>query len=189
MESTGQYRRGSQEPRPLRLRNEDPTNTWQDLDEQLKQNQSSLQSLRELIKQPAPSMGRDIVRCLEADSMPNFVGVRIGAQMLHVAAMNDLHNGDHEKAVQDLATLLSFTKLYERDPSLVNFMIHMAIVGLSVDVCWDALQADGWTELQLATLQQEWLDTDRILPQLARAMESERAARVYQYNWFGSHTF
>jgi len=103
--------------------------------------------------------------------------------------MSDLHHGDREKAVQDLATLLAFAKVYEQDPSLVNLMIRIAIVGLSVDVCWDALQADGWTEQQLATLQQQCLDIDKVLPQMARAMESERAGRFYQYQWLRSHSY
>jgi hypothetical protein len=188
-ETTGQYRRGSQEPRPPRQHGEDATNTWKNLDELLQQNERSLQSLRELMKQPSPSMGRDIVKSLEDPSIPSMVGMRLGAQILHAAALNDLHNHDHEKAVQDLATLLAFARLYEQDPSLVNFMIRMAIVGLSVDVCWDAVQANGWTEPQLAALQQACLDTDRVLPQIARTMESVRADRIYQYEWLRSHSY
>lgn len=189
MEEPGRYRRGSQEPRPPRPRNDNPTNTWQALDELIRQNQASLQSLCELMKDPPPTMGRDIARSLEDDSIPNLVAVRAGAQMLHVAVMNDLHKGDLEKSVQDLGTLLAFAKLYEQDPSLVNYMIRVAIIGLSVDACWDALQADGWTEPQLATLQQACLDTGCILLQLPRTMEAERAGRIYGWQWFRSHSY
>ena len=189
MEPTGQYRRGSQEPRPPRLLRDDVTKTWQHLDGLLQQSQCSLQSMRELMKHPPSTMGRDVVKCLEDDWPSSFVGVRIGAQIQQTAALNDLHNCDLEKALQDLETILAFAKLYERDPSLISFMIRIAIVGLSVDVCWDALQADGWTGLQLARLQQACLDIDHILPQMARTMESERAGRLYQYQWFGSHSY
>jgi len=189
METPGRFRRGSQEPRPPRPRNDGPTNKWQALDELIQQNQASLQSLRELMKHPPPTMGRDIARSLEEDSSPNLVAVRVGAQTLHVAVMNALHKGDLEMAVQDLGTLLAFAKLYEQDPSLVNYMVRIAIIGLSVDACWDALQADGWTEPQLAALQQECLDTGRLLLQLPRTMEAERAGRLYGWQYFRSHSY
>jgi len=68
-------------------------------------------------------------------------------------------------------------------------MIHTAIIGLTVDVCWDALQAKGWTEPQLATLQQQCADTDRLLAQMPRTMENERATRIYMLEWFRSHSY
>lgn len=190
MEPTGQFRRGSQEPRPSRLlHGEDSTNTWQNLNDLLVQNERSLRSLRELMKQPSPSMGGNIAKALEEPWIPNLVGIRLGAQIQHAAALDDLHRDDYEKAVQDLATLMAFTRVYEQDPSLVNFMIRMAIVGLSVDVCWDALQADGWTEPQLAALQAACLQLDQILPQMPRTMESERLYRVFNYQWLRSHSY
>jgi hypothetical protein len=80
-------------------------------------------------------------------------------------------------------------KLYEKDPTLVTFMIRMAIVGLSVDVCWDALQASGWTEPQLASLQRECLDIGRLPAQLSRTREADRVSRIYQLNRFRSHSY
>ena len=80
-------------------------------------------------------------------------------------------------------------KLYENDPTLVTFMIRMAIAGLSVDVCWDALQASGWTEPQLASLQRECLDISRLPAQLSRTREADRVARIYQLNRFRSHSY
>jgi hypothetical protein len=134
-------------------------------------------------------MSYDVVKCLEEDSPPSFVRVRIVAQNLQAAAMNDLHRGDLTAAVRDLGTLLSLVKLYEKDPTLVTFMIRMAIVGLSVDVCWDALQASGWTEPQLASLQRECLDIGRLPAQLSRIREAERVSRIYQLNRFRSHSY
>jgi hypothetical protein len=126
---------------------------------------------------------------LEGDAFPNFVGVRIAAQSLHAAAINDLHNNDLSAATQDLRALLSFAKLYEHDPGLVNYMVRMAIVGLSVDVCWDALQAEGWTEPQLAALQQACVDDERLLSQMPRTLEAERVSRLYYLKWFRTHSY
>jgi hypothetical protein len=84
---------------------------------------------------------------------------------------------------------LSFGKLGEKDPGLTGFMIRMAIIGLSVDVCWDALKADGWTEPQLAALQGKCLDVTNVLSQLPRALEAERIERICRMNWFRMHSY
>ncbi len=190
VEQPGSYWRGSQERRPPRRNNDTPTNTWRNFDELIQQSQPSLQALRELMRDPPPTLGRDIARDLEeGDFVPSLVGVRVGAQTLQAAAINHLHHGNLEQAVQDLGALLAFAKLGEQDPSLVNYMIRMAIIGLSIDVCWDALQADGWTEPQLASFQQACLDLGRLLPQMARTAESERACRLYELEWFRSHSY
>jgi hypothetical protein len=85
--------------------------------------------------------------------------------------------------------LLSFGKLGEKDPGLTSYMIRMAIIGLSVDVCWDALQADGWTEPQLAELQGKCPDATNILSQLPHALEAERIERIYRMNWIRTHSY
>ena len=165
------------------------TNTWEDLDALIGQAQPALESLHELMKDPPSSTTYDVIECLEEDWPPNFVRVRIVAQDLQAATMNDLHRGDLTAAVRDLGTLLSVAKLYEKDPTLVTFMIRMAIVGISVDVCWDALQASGWTEPQLASLQRECLDIGRLPAQLSRTREADRVSRIYQLNRFRSHSY
>jgi hypothetical protein len=72
---------------------------------------------------------------------------------------------------------------------LVNFMIRVAITGLSVDVCWDALQAKDWTEPQLAALQQACQNDKLLLVQMSRYMEAERVVRVQDLAWFRSHSY
>jgi hypothetical protein len=185
----GQCRRGSQERYPPMAQEGASTNSWGDLDVLVGQAQPALDSLRQLMKDPPPETGYDIMQSLGTESFPNFSNVRRGAQALHAAAMNDLHRGDLTAAMRDLGALLSLVKLYEKDPTLVTFMIRMAVLGLSVDVCWDALQASGWTEPQLASLQRECLDIGRLPAQLARTRETERVSRIYQLNRFRSHSY
>jgi hypothetical protein len=188
-EQPGQDRRGSQETYPPMTQNRTATNTWQDLDVQMAQAQPALQALRQLMKDPPPGMGYDIRERLGEASIPNFVSDRRGAQALHAAAMNDLHKGDLAGALENLTALSGFVRVYADDPSLVNFMIRVAITGLSVDVCWDALQANGWTESQLATLQQTCQADQLLLARMSRSIEGERATRLYDLAWFRSHSY
>jgi hypothetical protein len=188
-EQPGQDRRGSQEPYPPMTQNSTATSTWQDLDVQIAQAQPALQALRQLMKNPPPGMGYDIRERLGEASIPNFVSDRRGAQALHAAAMNDLHKGNLVGALENLTALSGFVRVYADDPTLVNFMIRVAITGLSVDVCWDALQANGWTESQLATLQQACQTDQLLLARMPRSMEGERATRHYELAWFRSHSY
>ena len=105
-EQPGEGRRGSQEPSPPIAQKGTSTNTWGELDALLGQAQPALESLHELMKDPPSNMCYDVVKRLEEDPPPNFVRVRVVAQSLQAAAMNDLHRGDLTAAVRDLGTLL-----------------------------------------------------------------------------------
>jgi hypothetical protein len=185
----GGFRRGSQESRPQIAYQKNSTNTWQELDEAIKQNDAVLTSLRELMKNPPSTMSLDMVKAWENSSQPNFVSFRIGAQSLQSAAMNDLHKGDLNHALENLVALEAFARLYENDPGLVNYMIRMAIIGLGVEVSWDALQANGWTQSQLATFQQACAEPDKVLAQMPKALEGIRVERIYELRWFRSHSY
>jgi hypothetical protein len=188
-EQPGQARRGSQERYPPMAQKVTSTNTWQDLDAVIGQARPALESLHQLMKDPPPDMGYDIMRRLGTDSFPNFVNVRRSAQALQAAAMNDLHKGNLPGALENLTALSRLVKLYAADPALVSLMIRVAITGLSVDLYWDALQAEGWTEPQLATLQQACQDDDLLLVQMSRALEAERVIRTHDLAWFRSHSY
>jgi hypothetical protein len=185
----GRFRRGSQEVQPQMLYRQNSTNTWEELDAAIKQNQAPLASLRELMKNPPPTMSQDMVKVWEYSSRPNFVSVRIGAQSLQAAALSDLHKGDLSHALENLVALQAFARLYEDDPGLVNYMIRMAIIGLGVEVSWDALQANGWTQSQLATFQQACADPDKLISQMPTTLEAVRVERIYELRWFRSHSY
>lgn len=186
--SPGTARRGSQEPQPPIRRGGNRTNTWEDLEGLIDDSEAVLESLRELLKNPARSMGYDINQLMEDPGFfPNFVHVRIAAQALHAATLTELHQGDLEGALRNLEALAAFNQLYAAEPSLVSFMIRVAVLGLIDDVCWDALQADGWSEPQLARLQRA-CECD-LLAQMPKTMEVERAGHLTSLRWFAAHSY
>jgi hypothetical protein len=176
-ETPGMARRGSQEPKPPSYGNQNSTNTWQDLEARLRGSAKSLQALRQLMKDPPASVGYDVIKQLEDEWIPNFVASRVAAQTLHAAVGLELHNGNLPGALENLQALSGAVRVYEQDPTLVSFMIRVAILGLSADAFWDALQAEGWTEPQLAALQQT-CPCDQLLSQMPKTMEAGRAARI-----------
>src|SRR5439155_1559753 len=91
--------------------------------------------------------------------------------------------------LQNIDALEGFIHLYSDDPGLVTLMIHIAILGMRNDLCWDALQANGWSAQQLKSLQQA-CDVDRnLLAKVSTAFEAERVARLQRIEVFRSHSF
>jgi hypothetical protein len=184
----GHARRGSQEPKPYLGSQLNVSNDWEDLAKYIQLAQPALQSVRDLMQDPPSGVDYDIVQRLKADSLPNYVAVRRAAQALHAAVIQDLHSGDLDAAEKNLRALSAFVELREGDPSLIWFMIRVAVLGLGVDAYWDAVQADGWTESQLAALQ-EACQCDKLLSQMPRTMAAERVVRLNQLRWFRSHSY
>ena len=176
-EGPGKARRGSQEPQPPSYNGQDSAATWEQLELQVRSSAASLEALRQLLKNPPESIGYDIRKLLEDEPFPNFISSRVAAQTLQAATGLELHKGNLPGALENLQALSGAVRMYDQDPTLVCYMIRVAILGLSVDAFWDALQAEGWTEPQLAKVQTA-CPVDLIVDQMPKTMEAERAGRI-----------
>ena len=141
-DNSSNWHRGSQALRPV-IRGSSTTTSWEELTEAVEQNQNALRHLRELMKNPPTGVAYKLKYEFNEDPNPNFVSVRVGAQVLQAAAINDLHHRNLQGALDDMLAMRGFTRLYGDDPGLVSLMIRIAILGIANDVCWDALQAKG----------------------------------------------
>jgi len=114
-------------------------------------NREALTALRASLKHPARASGLDYRD--PTSTTRTFVQRRTAAQWLAADAMVKLHEGSLPEAKADLLALSECASLQEEDLDLVNQMVRVAIVGLGVSATWDALQAPGWTEADLAEVQ------------------------------------
>ncbi len=101
----------------------------------------------------------------------------------------NLHNHNLPAAFDDLAALERFVTAGEDDPGLINLMIRIAVLGITIDVMWDALQAEGWTDEQLAALQELCQQNRNLLSQLPRAIDAVRISHVSDVEWFRRHAY
>lgn len=99
---------------------------------------------------------------------------RTTAQWLGNRALVALQKGDRESALESIVTFLGLIRWHAEDRLYMNQMIRAAMAGLAADVTWEALQADGWTEPELAQLQHAWSQV-RLLSPFRKALEMERA--------------
>jgi len=128
-----------------------------------------VRGLHAALREPRRDPGMDYL----TGTPRNAVGQRTAAAVLRDLVHVELHRGDLEAAHANLLTLLRTARMHEDEWTVVNQMIRTVMLGMAIDTLWDALQAPGWTDLQLAALQVE-LEQVRILPHLARIYEVMR---------------
>lgn len=188
LDELGLASRGSQHASPPFAYPQRNVSTWAELETATKEARPALATIQKLMKNPPRAMEEDITKRLEMDVFPNFIRVRRVSQTLHAAIINDLHRGDLGAALENLEALQGCVRWHADDPWLVNYMIRVALTGLASDAGWDALQADGWTEPQLARFQKA-CETNVLFQQMPQALASERVTRLYAMDWFASHSY
>jgi hypothetical protein len=137
--------------------------------------------------EPQLALMREALRESELDAGPapsifgprrvNFVAMRLAAQWLAAAAVSQLHEGHLEEALQNIEAMARLAKAHRDEYTLVSQMIRIAISGLGLYVTWEALQAPGWTDPQLARLQQAW-EAISLLDSVETGFVGERAGGI-----------
>jgi len=146
--------------------------TWAELDAQIKSAQGPLQEIRLALQ--VPSLHEGPCTNVWTERRVNFVAIRIAAQWLVAAAEDDLHQGRLEAASQNLEALAGLAYMERDESTLVAQMIRIAVAGMGLSATWEALQAPGWTELQLERLQKAWEPVD-LLDAVEKGFVGERA--------------
>src|SRR5207248_1220765 len=104
------------------------------------------------------------------------------ALALHDLTLFDLHSRDLASAEQDLVAVIGMAALHRQSGTLGDQMTRSTIAGWAVDAIWNALQAPGWAEAQLARFQ---TDLER-LSFIKEAEQSCRAERAMDLYWIGA---
>jgi hypothetical protein len=100
--------------------------------------------------------------------------LRNAAQWLAADLVLALQANQKARARSDLVALAQLAQVHREDPMLVSQMIRVAITGLGLVATWEAFQAKGWTESDLAAMQGAWEKVD-LLVALEQGLEGERA--------------
>ncbi len=106
-----------------------------------------------------------------------FVELRKAAQWLSGDVMAALHAGQLARAWADIHALCQLAQFNREDLTLVSQKFRTAIAGLGLAVTWEALQAPGWSEEQLAATQLDWEAMD-LVAAFEQGIAGERAVGV-----------
>lgn len=72
---------------------------------------------------------------------------------LQTATLFALQRNQPSEALEDLLAQLALLDIRADQPAFVNELVRVAVTQITFVTVWQALQADGWTDAQLATLQ------------------------------------
>ena len=83
-------------------------------------------------------------------------------------------------AHKDLSALVALTAKQTPEPLIICQLVRYACAAFAFNATWQALQAEGWSDAQLASLQAGWQPCD-FVKHMAFAMEMERAMTLDFY--------
>ncbi len=106
--------------------------------------------------------------------LPYLAPLKNSVRTLRRGMLIALHEHGQDEAVEDLLALRGLTDIQRNEPLIISQLVRVALAEISLGAVWQALQADGWSDAQLATLQDAWA-APHFLLDMSRAIEMERA--------------
>ncbi len=155
----GKARAAWMDDSPVMRTSNSPALFWNEFAAKLPAVEPSLRQIRAALTEPEPDAGPVTNIMMRR---VNFVALRSAAQWLMGATLSEVRGGQLEEALQNLEALAALARMERDEPTLVAQMIRVAITGLGTSTTWEALQAPGWTEPQLARLQRAWQSVDLV---------------------------
>ena len=135
------------------------TPSWEMFGAQFDNFATAMQELRNAVQGPPAYFINDPTNFTNPPKGP-FVQLRNAAHWLMGDTVAALHAGQLDRALADVHALTQLAQFHREDPTLVSQMIRAAMAGVGLAATWEALQAKGWSDEQLATLQQDWQAVD-----------------------------
>lgn len=96
---------------------------------------------------------------------------------LQQAALHALHAGDLREALDNLHASARLDGLTSDSQGFIEQLIRIAEFLIAKATVWQALQAEGWADEQLAHLQRDWEDKE-FIPAMIAALRMERAVTL-----------
>ncbi|MBI5386152.1 MAG: hypothetical protein HZA90_15890 [Verrucomicrobia bacterium] len=145
--------------------------TAEQLIEDVRANREALEAIHASLRTPALQFE---VQYSMKGQWPRLMPSKQAAQWLRAASLCGLFESDLAGSLTNLESLAFLVKKQSEDRMLIDQLVAIADASIGVAAMWEALQAPGWTEPQLARLQVAWSGPD-FNERMTRAFEMERA--------------
>ena len=155
-------------------RNGQITNDWSRLGPELDAARELLDLLHAAMKKPAYDSGFDYKRGFLDFQIGPPAEAKRSAQILQDATLYELHRGHLDAAGEHLCALVKLAADQKPEPLVICQLVRHACATMGFYATWQALQAPGWNDSQLAALQRAWEGCD-FAGDMYLAMEMERA--------------
>jgi hypothetical protein len=156
------------------------TNSWEELDAALAQNQAALELLDQIIDRPV----LDFQLNYELGGFPSFAylsELKGAVQLLSAATIWDVHRGEAQSAGRRVQAMLALVKGDQEERFVISQLVRIAMAHIAIPATWELLQSPGLTETQLAELQRDWVKQEFLKPaEAALAMERVHSLEIFR---------
>ena len=128
---------------------------WPDLREGLNASEARLETAMQAAVS-GPIRFEPIGSRLPNPLLPYLADLKNLATTFGVATVLALHDRKQDAAWTNLLAVTCLATAYSPEPIEVSQLVRFGCMGIAFDATWSALQAPGWTEVQLAALQRRW---------------------------------
>jgi hypothetical protein len=146
--------------------------TAEQLIEGLRDSQPSLDQIHAALRRPALQFNQTY--SLKQGNWQHLISCKKASQWLRASSLAALFQGDNEGSLKCLESSALLAHKLAEDRHLIGQLVATAIGHTGTLATWEALQAPGWTEPQLARLQSAWAGPD-FRSAMVRSLEMERA--------------
>ena len=157
------------------------TNDWQQLGSALHAAKEIIATLESAAQRPAYDGGVDYDKGFVDFQLQPIAVIKQSCQLLSWSALYALKQGDLEAAHKDLMALVALVAKQTPEPLVICQLVRLACAAYAFNTTWQALQAGGWSDAQLSSLQSAWQRCD-FVNDMAYAMEMERAMTLDYYD-------
>ena len=109
--------------------------------------------------------------------LEHLTDMQLFSKDLGAAMVVDLHNEDRVRAWTNLVASTHLITAWDPEPTEASQAVRSTLVSMTFQATWEALQAGGWSDEQLAALQQDWEPVD-FFKNMPETIAFKRAAAV-----------
>jgi hypothetical protein len=150
--------------------------TWEEFREAINTNQAQVDAACAAILSGPIGFNLD-ARGGNAVRLPHLAMMKNLTQTLDSRIMLDLHDGNLDAAWTNLMAATRLVTTWEPETTEISQLVRFGNAKLTFNAIWQGLQTNGWTDEQLARLQQEW-DTVDFFKHLTETAAFKRASAV-----------
>lgn len=148
------------------------TNHWAWLAADLETNAVTLDKIQTAMSKPVLNCEFDPTLGPQA-RFPHLVVPKNLTQWFGPRIALGLHEERTRETLRDLITETELPRLLASDGIVISELVRVAIAAIARGDTWEALQAEGWTDDDLAQLQRAW-QSQHFAEGMVRALEGER---------------
>ncbi len=149
------------------------TNTWSQVADDLRQNEPALARIRAALAKPVLRNPLDfsLGYGLRFDHLTPMKSL---ARWFGSACQLALREGRNRDAIDHAVLQMRLARILAEDRIVISELVRHAIAAIAKCSAWESLQSGGWTDPDLARLQEAWASED-FLATLVHCLEGERA--------------